>query len=178
MTDQVRIEVDGLRELTRALKGPRFKDVNRQLRQSSRAIATDTLLPLVTRAVAASPAPQAHAMAATVRVHSDRVPVVVVGKVNPRFASGFRHRGESAGSARLRRGSLAAGVVYGPLGGKRATPVAENYYRMPRDASGGVLGRATSDGGGIAEAGTQRYLREYLRILRAAGFDVDHTPGG
>lgn len=175
---EVRIEVDGLRELTRALKGPTFKDVNRELRQAARAIATDTLLPLVRDAVAKSPAPQAHAMAATVRVHSDRVPVVVVGKVNPRFSSGFRHRGESAGSTRIRRGSLAAGVVYGPLGGKRATPAAENYYRMPRDASGGPLGRAVQDNGAIAEGGTERYLKEYLRILRAAGFQVDHTPGG
>lgn len=177
MPDQIRVEIDGLADLTRALKGPAFKDVNRQLRSSARAIATDTLLPLVRQAVAASAAPQAAAMAATVRVHSDRVPVVVVGKVNPRFQSGFRRgRGGgdgSAGASKRRRGSLARGIVMGPLGGRRDTPTPENYYRIGRDPSGGALGRALADGGVVAKAGTARYLTEYVRILRGAGFDVD-----
>lgn len=178
MADQVRIEVDGLRDLTRALKGPAFKDVNKQLRRSARAIAGDLLVPMVRAAVAASPAPQAQAMAATVRPHSDRVPVVVVGKVNPRFASGFRRSGRgggdtSAAGSKRRRGSLARGVVAGPLGGRRDTPAAENYYRIGRDDSWGALGRALRDGGAIAQAGTARYLDEYAKVLRAAGFDVD-----
>lgn len=177
MADGVRIETDGLRELTRALKGPAFKDVNRQLRSSARGIAAEVLLPLVKEAVAASPAPQAAVMAATVRVHSDRVPVVVVGKVNPRFQTGWRRgRGGGDGSAaasKRRRGSLARGVLMGPLGGRRDTPVAENYYRIGRDPSGGTLGRALADGGRIAEAGTTRYLAEYVRILKSAGFEVE-----
>ena len=177
MSDQIRVDVDGLADLTRALRGPAFKDVNRQLRASSRAIAAEVLLPLVRQAVAASGAPQAGAMADTVRVHSDRVPVVVVGKVNPRFTSGFRRgKGGGDGSARaskMRRGSLARGVVMGPLGGRRDTPATENYYRIGRDPSGGALGRALRDGGTVAEAGTARYLAEYVRVLRGAGFDVD-----
>lgn len=175
----VRIKADGLTELTRALKGPQFKDVNKQLRAAARGIAADLLVPLVADAVRHSGAPQADKMAATVRPHSDRVPVVVLGKVNPRFASGFRTSGRrggntSAGSARLRRGSLARGVVAGPLGGHRNTPTAENYYTIGRDPGWGALGRALRTGGPIAEAGTARYLTEYLRILQAAGFTVEH----
>ena len=177
-TDQLRIEADGLRELTAALKGPAFKDVNSELRRAARGIANDVLVPLVSQAVASSGAPQAAAMAATVRAHSDRVPVVVVGKVNPRFSSGFRRPGGSAAQSKARRGSMARGVVSGPLGGRRDTRADENYYRIPRDPSWGALGRALSEGGQIVEAGTQRYLDEYLTILRRAGFDVTHLPGG
>ena len=178
MTDSLRVEASGVRELTSALKGPAFKDVNRQLRKAARGIASDLLVPMVRDAVAASGAPQAAAMADTVRPHSDRVPVVVVGKVNPRFASGFTRRGGTAAQSKARRGSLARGVVAGPLGGRRDTGADENYYRIPRDPSWGALGRALADGGPIAEAGAARYLAEYLRILRAEGFDVTHTPGG
>lgn len=173
MVDAVRVETTGARELTRALKGPAFKDVNRELRHAARGIAADLLVPMVSDAVRRSAAPQAAAMAAAVRPHSDRVPVVVVGKVNPSFGSGFRRRGNSAASTKRRRGSLARGVVSGPAGGHRATQVAENYYRIGRDASWGPLGAALATGGRIAEAGQERYLREYLRILNAAGFHVE-----
>lgn len=165
------VSVGGLTALTRALKGPAFKDVNRELRQFSRLIAQD-IAPLVADAVRASGAPQAAAMAATVRPHSDRVPVVVVGKVNPRFGSGFGHKGESAAQRRMRRGSLARGVVAGGLGGRRDTATAENYYRIPRSNSWGELGRRLASGGIITQAGADLYLRGYLGILKAHGFDV------
>ena len=169
--DGTGVNVDGLRELVAALRGPAFRDVNRELRQFSRLIAAD-IAPLVADAVRASPAPQAAAMAATVRPHSDRVPVVVVGKVNPRFNSGFGHKGESAAQRRMRRGSLARGVVAGPLGGRRDTPAHENYYRIPRSASWGELGRRLRSGGIITQTGADLYLRGYLSILKAHGFDV------
>lgn len=160
-----------MNELVRALKGPAFRDVNKELRVFARQIATD-LTPMVADAVRASGAPQAAAMATTVRPHSDRVPVVVVGKTNPRFGSGFRHKGEDAGRIRARRGALARGVVAGPKGGKRSTPANENYYRIPRDESWGELGRRLRTGGIITEQVCDLYLRGYLGILRAHGFDV------
>lgn len=166
-----RVQTQGLNELVRALKGPAFRDVNRELRTFARQIATD-LTPLVADAVRASGAPQAAAVATTVRPHSDRVPVIVVGKTNPRFATGFRHKGEDSGRIRLRRGALARGVVAGPAGGKRSTPAAENYYQISRDPSWGELGRRLRTGGILTEAAADLYLRGYLGILRAHGFDV------
>lgn len=174
MTGGVDIRVTGLDPLVRALKGPQFKDVNRELRGEAKKIAGDVLLPLVVAAVQQSAAPQAAAMAATARVHSDRVPVVVVGKVNPRL-TGWAHAGESAAQRKARRGSMAAGVLKGPLGGRRDTRAAENYYRVPRSESGGPLGQALAEGGPILAAGERAYLTAYLAVLARHGF---HTEKG
>ena len=162
------LEVLGLRELTAALKGPAFKDVNAELRRFSRLIAVD-LMPGVQAAVRQSPAPQAAAMAATVRVHSDRVPVIVVGKTNPRFSKRWN---TGPADRKKRRGSMARGVVAGGLGGQRATAIDENYYRIPRDPSWGALGAALRTGGLLTEAASDLYIRHYLSALRAHGFDV------
>lgn len=158
--------MSGLAELVSALKGPAFRDINRELRAAAGEIA-QAMAPQVSAAVARSAAPQAPAMANTVRVHSDRVPVVVVGKTNPRFGSGFTRRGSNS---RARRGQLARGVVAGPLGGRRDTRAHENYYRIGRDPAWGVLGRAVT--GPILATVETEYLRAYLRILRAHGFGV------
>jgi hypothetical protein len=107
-------------------------------------------------------------MAQTVRPHSDRVPVVVVGKVNPRFNHKWRRSTDSA----RRRGSLAHGVVYGPLGGKRSTGAHENYYRIGRDSSGGPLGRATRDGS-VFDQACEAYLTQFLAIMKHHGFAAD-----
>lgn len=160
------VQVSGLRELVTALKGPAFKDINRELRAEAKTIA-QSMVPLVSAAVARSAAPQADKMAATVRVHSDRVPVVVVGKVNPRFSSGFTRRGSDS---RKRRGALARGVVMGPLGGRRDTRTHENYYRIHRDPSWGVLGQAVT--GPILTKVEVEYLKAYLKVLTAHGFNA------
>lgn len=160
------VEVDGLAELVRILKGPKFRDVNFALREHAGQIA-ERLMPAAQAATRQSRAPQAHAMAATYRVKRDRVPVLSLGKVNPRFGSGFRRRGASASSTARRRGSLAHGVTYGPKGGP-------NYYRIPRDPSGGPLGAAMRPPGGRAyRQALDAYLRAYLQVLRAAGFQVE-----
>jgi hypothetical protein len=163
-----RVEVTGLEPLVRELKGPLFRDVNKELRSVARLIAKD-LVPGVSQAVAASGAPQARAMAATVRPHSDRVPVVVVGKVNPRFSSPFTRPGSDA---KRRRGSLAHGVVYGPAGGKRNTAVGENYYRIGRDTSGGAVGRTVSTGSVFQQA-CDAYLKQFLAVMKHHGFASD-----
>lgn len=163
------VEVHGLTELTRALRGPMFKEVNKELRAHSKVIALE-ILPLVQSAVARSGAPQATAMAATARVHSDRVPVVVLGKVNPRFVTGFRRKGDTAASTRQRRGSLARGVLAGGAGGKRSTNADEDYYHIPRDESLGVLGRALAASGPIVRKAEDAYIRAWMATLRAHGF--------
>lgn len=165
------VDVIGLQAYVRPLRGKVFKDVNRELRSAAKKIAAD-IRPIIEDAVGQSSAPQASAMARTVRVHSDRVPVVVVGKVNPRFASGFRRPGESATSSKRRRGALAHGVLYGPRGGKRATSVNENYYGIARDNGGGPVGRAVAASGAAMDEARAAYRREYLAILRRYGFTV------
>lgn len=158
------VQVTGLTPLVRELRGPLFRDVNAELRAVSRLIATD-LLPEVRAAVAASAAPQAAAMAATTRVHSDRVPVVAVGKVNPKFSTRFR-----GGDTKRRRGALAHGVVYGPRGGKRSTPAGENYYApQMRDPSGGALGESMRNGPIFDEA-CAAYLKQWLAAMKHHGF--------
>jgi hypothetical protein len=168
---QAAIKVTGLQSYVKPLKGKVFKDVNRELRVVSKKIAAD-ILPIVEQATRSSQAPQAAAMSRTVRVHSDRVPVVVIGKVNPRFARPFRRPGQSAAESKRRRGALAHGVVYGPRGGRRDTSAAENYYRIPRDDSGGPVGRSVTSSGAAMDQARESYLREYVRVLRHYGFDV------
>jgi predicted dehydrogenase len=164
------VKVIGLQAYLKPLKGKVFKDVNRELRMASKRIALD-ILPTIVDATGQTGAPQSAAMARTVRVHSDRVPVVVIGKVNPRFASGFRRAGSSAAQSKMRRGALAHGVVYGPKGGKRSTPANENYYRKRRDETGGAVGRAMRSGPAVKTA-QESYRREYYAILRRYGFKV------
>lgn len=166
------IKVIGLDAYVRPLKGKVFKDVNRELRSAAKGIAAE-IAPVIVEAVKQSGAPQSPAMARTVRVHSDRVPVVVIGKVNPQFASSkFRRAGQSAKVSKMRRGALAHGVVYGPRGGRKDTRVAENYYRIRRDDSGGPVGRSVASSGPAMRRAQDAYLREYAAILRRYGFVV------
>lgn len=167
------IDVDGLRPLLKELKGPLFRDVNRELRAHAYGIAKE-MAPQIAVAVAQSPAPQAAAVAATVRAHSDRIPVVAVGKTNPKLKGftrrGTRRDGKPRADPKARRGQLAHGVVYGPLGGRRATGVHENYYRTPRDVSGGVLGRSLDPSGPVFARAAEQYLDAFQKVLTRHGF--------
>lgn len=161
------IRVTGLQPLIRELKGPLFKDANRELRTAAKGIAQD-MVPHVAAAVRAADAPQAAALATTVRAHSDRVPVVVVGKVNPWKGAKWRRRGQTAAESKLRRGALAHGVVYGPKGGKKSTPAQENYYKIPRNSDGGAFRRALD--GRVMDKATEAYLAAYADVMRRHGF--------
>lgn len=163
------VDIQGLTPLIATLKGPLFKDVNRELRTEAKTIA-QTLVPVIAAGVAQGDAPQSRALAETVRAHSDRVPVVVIGKVNPKFGSGFRNKNDTAKGNKLRRGSLAHGVVYGPKGGHRATPPNENYYRTGRDESGGRLGFILSEAGPAMEAACAAYLQAFSKVMTKHGF--------
>lgn len=157
------VEVTGLRELVAELKGPMFKNVNKELRQYSKLIATD-IKPLVEQGVRESSAPQADALAKTVRVVSDRVPVVSVGRTNPPL-KGWRGKGTAAGNKR-RRGAMAHGVVYGGF-----TP---NYYVKGRDDTGGSLGKALQANGKILKEAEELYLRFYFATLKAHGWGMSN----
>lgn len=163
----VAVQITGLQPLVAQLNGPMFRDVNRELRAVSRLIALD-LIPEVQAAVRRSGAAQAAAMADTVRAHSDRVPVIVIGKVNPRFSTRFTRKGPNSAS-KARRGSLAHGVVYGPAGGARSTPEAENYYRIPRDDTGGPVGGSLRHGP-IFDKACDAYLKQWLATMQHHGF--------
>lgn len=161
------VEVEGLVPLVKELKGPLFRDVNRALRYAARDIA-DEMVPHISLAVRLSPAPQAKAMSATVRSKPDRIPVVIIGRVNPKFSTRFTRSGSDS---KKRRGSMAHGVVYGPAGGKRSTPTNENFYKIPRDESGGALGKTLKSGTVIRQAEIA-YLEAFLEILADHGFDT------
>ena len=152
-----------MRELVAELRGPMFKDINKDLRAFSKLIATD-MKPFVEDAVRRSNAPQAAAMAKTVRIHSDRVPVVAVGKTNPPL-KGWKGKHPDAGKNRRRRGAMAHGVLAGPKGGP-------NYYGIPRDPSFGPLGRALREGSPLMREAEEAYLRFYMSTLRARGWDT------
>lgn len=173
-----RIQLEGMKPLLDELAElGRNKDLNRELRSNARLIATNTLLPAVVDAVSKGQAPQARVMAQTARVVSDRVPVVALGRVNPKFQHKWTRKGESAARRRERRGSMSRGVVVGPLGGHRETSAQENYYRIPRDPSGGPLGRAMREGGGLLEEGKRAYLAAYVHVLKRHGFDSKIAAG-
>jgi len=162
------MRVTGLKAYVVPLRGKVFKDVNRDLRVVSKKIATE-IRPDVVAAVRSSRAPQAWPLSATTRVKSDRVPVLSVGAVNPRFTTPWRRSGQSAAQSKKRRGALAHGVVYGTKGGKRKG--GGDYYHIGRDESGGPLGK-TLNGGRAMRRARASYKREYLKVLRRYGFDV------
>lgn len=163
------VQVHGLVELVRELKGPTFRDVNAALRLHARSIADD-LAPHIRLAVRLSPAPQARGMSDTIRTKNDRLPVVVIGKVNPKFSTEKRFTRRTGNSAR-RRGAIAHGVIYGPKGGHPAGPGGVNFYRIGRDDSGGALGRSLKQGPMMQRA-SDAYLDAYTNVLRAHGFKV------
>lgn len=173
-----RIQIEGMKPLLDELAEiGRNKDLNRELRSNARLIATNTLLPAVVEAVSQGAAPQSRVMAQTARVVSDRVPVVALGRVNPKFSTRWTRKGETGPERRRRRGSMARGVVVGPLGGHRDTAAQENYYKVPRDPSGGPLGRAMREGGALLEEGRKAYLAAYVHVLKRHGFDSKMRAG-
>ena len=172
------LQVQGLHPLIAELKGPMFRQINNELRAEAMEIAED-LRPGIAAAVRRSAAPQAGKVAHTTRVGRDRIPVVSIGKTQPKL-SGLTSRkrrkrekpgGDFIGSDPKRnRGSIAHGVVYGPLGGHRATTRHENYYRIARDNTGGPVGRALREGGHLFNEACEAYLKAFQHVLRRHGF--------
>lgn len=176
------VEVLGLTAWVTALKGPAFKDVNRALRAESYEIATQ-IVPEVEDALKLSKAPQAERFVGTVKAKSDRVPVVVIGKTNPKLKGfsrrGPRRSGKPRMDAKWRRGAMAHGIIYGPNSGSpaRVAPAPSagrprpGNYRMGRDRSGGAVMRSIESGQAF-EGATEAYFEAYRRVLRAAGINL------
>lgn len=168
------IEVLGLTAWVSALKGPAFRQVNEALRGEAMRIAT-TLIPEVEKAISLSSAPQAPAMKGTVRARRDRVPVLSIGATNPKFRNRqgrkppFTRSGSGALAAKLRRGAIAHGIVYGTKGGHPRG--GGDYYQIPRDESGGPVGRYISRGAAFDKA-ADAYFEAYRRVLAEQGITL------
>ena len=104
---------DVLRRLTDLGKGRKVIE-NSIMRDMSHS-AAQRLVPTVEAAIRRSPAPQAAAVAGTVRAKRDRMIVVQAGATNPKL-SGFKRNSKN----KFWRGSIAWGVAVGP--GPRRSP--------------------------------------------------------
>lgn len=160
------VEVVGLVELVKDLKGPLWRSTNNELRGEAMEIAK-TVEPLIADVVRSSRAPQAAAFVPTVRAKRDRVPVVAIGAINPKLRK-FTRRGAGPEASRRRRGSMAHGILFGPAGGHRTAATPVNYYRIPRDE--GFLSRALAENGPVLEAATRAYLDAFQTVMERNGW--------
>lgn len=175
------IEVLGLKAWVSKLKGPEFRDVNNALRNEAVKIA-ESLVPEVQAALKQSKAPQAPAMVDTVKPKRDRVPVLAIGAINPKFSkvkgksgrpvSGFTRRGKGALYHRKRRGAIAHGVIFGTKGGHLKG--GGDYYGIPRSESGGAFGRYV-ESGPLFDAACAAYFDAYKKVLHRHGLDLNGT---
>lgn len=142
------VDIHGLKEVQRLLARIAREDLNpakRDLRQGTKVIANDVLIPALKMSARASGVPIAPAMADTMRTRTDRIINVRVGAVNPKL-SGFkkgqgvdkavldaagkrvkgkrvknmRRRGNAAASSQGYRTTLAWGSERGPWPDGRA----------------------------------------------------------
>jgi len=174
------IEVLGLKAWVTKLKGPEFRDVNNALRAEAVKIA-ESLVPEVQKALGTSKAPQAKAMQDTVKPKRDRVPVLAIGAINPKFSkvkrggrevSAFTRRGKGAEYHRRRRGAIAHGVIFGTKGGHLKG--GGDYYGIPRSESGGSFGRYIESGPAF-DAACEAYFNAYKKVLRQNGLNLNGT---
>jgi hypothetical protein len=161
-----------------------FADINKALRNEAYLIAQG-LVPMVQLIVRESGAAQAQAFVPTVKAKRDRLPLVAIGAVNPKFTNAAKRRGNTAkftrrGSgpeaSRQRRGSMAHGILFGPKGGHRSTSGTENYYGIPRRE--GYLAHALDEFGVVTRHASALYLESYLRVLRTHGWGSDEVKNG
>lgn len=116
-------------------------ETNRELRQESKAIAQQVVIPQLKRAARSSRAPLARAFAETARAKADRVIVVQIGGVNPPLSGFKRGRGEKRATSKTHTGrdatsknyrtSMAWGSEFGPFPWHDV-----NNYGVPRNEAG------------------------------------------
>lgn len=140
------------RDLDYRLGVANARAASRELARATRVITQDIVIPALATYANASGVPIAPAMAETARAVNDRIPVVKVGKTQPKL-SGFR-RTKKAGRADLAkiRGALAWGSEGGnptpkhwPGKAGRAVPGRPgwkvpgdvNHYKVPRNTGSG-----------------------------------------
>ncbi len=157
------VDIHGLAEVKRVLRLIAREDLNvanRELRQGTKRIANDVLIPALKQSARASGVPIAPAMADTMRTRTDRIINVRVGAVNPKL-SGFkkgrgtqkrRRRGNAAASSQGYRTTLAWGSERGPWPNGRAVKKngkpgkRVNHYKVGRSRSHWVASGANAPG--------------------------------
>jgi hypothetical protein len=125
----VTVKTIGLQKLDAFLRDQiAAEDLNpakKELRQGTKVIGNDVVIPALKAGAEASGVPQAPAMAATARVRSDRIVFVRIGGVNPKL-SGFKRgigparRAAGGKTSQSHRTSLAWGSDKGPHPDARA----------------------------------------------------------
>lgn len=159
----MKADIHGLAEVRRLLARIAREDLNvanRELRQGTKRIANDVLIPALKQSARASGVPIAPKMADTLRTRTDRFIHVRVGAVNPKL-SGFkkgqgtqkiRRRGNASASSQGYRTTLAWGSELGPWpnghavkkDGSKGAPV--NHYKVGRSRSHWVASGANAPG--------------------------------
>lgn len=141
----------------------------RELRKQTRIMTKEVIIPAI-RAAATTPFEQE--IAKTAVAVNDWIPVVKVGKTQPRGLSGWKYvpQGERA----RMKGTLAYGAEYGPKGGHRKGRYRGrgiNYYGRPRRESGYFITPA------MASANvTRRVIQGYAAVVDAVFYQF--TRGG
>lgn len=155
----------------------------RELRQGTKKIANEVLIPALKMSARASGVPIAPKMADTMRTRTDRIINVRVGAVNPKL-SGFkkgrgtqnmRRRGNAAASSQGYRTTLAWGSERGPWpggyavkkDGSKGAPV--NHYAVGRSRSHWVASGAQAPG--TWQSLKRAYQNLLNQILRDYGAD-------
>jgi hypothetical protein len=129
------------------------KDTNAQLRIAAKECATDLAM-LLKMNVIGSPAPQTKLVAASVKVKSDRTPVVTVGGSKK---VGRAYKSRKGGTRRAPAGQLLWGVEYGDKHGRFAGRNPDGHWIKPTVRQ-------------FAETGAiPKYKTAVIRILTDAG---------
>ena len=156
-----RVEVLGAKDLSLFLKDQiidgALNVANRDLRQGTKEIANEILIPAIKSAAAVSGVPQAEKMAETAFTRSDRIVFVSIGRKNPKL-SGYKR-----GTPQRVRTSLAWGSDLGPYPGSK-----KNVYQVPRNENGYWARKTATDPAVFAKV-TQAYSDLMFKILNKYG---------
>lgn len=179
------VSVENLKEVTRLLDQIAREDLNpakRDLRQGTKDIANNYLIPALTMSAFSSGVPIAPAMAGTMRTRTDRFVTVRVGAVNPKGLRGFRagvgnrradarreamllagRKPRGSGTSQSYRTTLAWGSERGPY-----DTDGTNHYAVPQNKRGYWVQPGVNAHGTLG-AVRQAYMNLLDRILRDYG---------
>jgi len=145
----VRVLFDALRNVDAELR----KNTNAELRLAAKECAAE-LASMLKRNTVNSPAPQTRLVELSVKVKSDRVPVVTVGGTRK---VGRAYQSRKGGKKRAVAGALLWGVEFGDKHGRFAPRNESGYWIRPTVAEFSKTGAIDT------------YKRAVVRILNSAG---------
>lgn len=152
----VYVDDTDVRVLFNALKNVQAdlrKNTNAQLREAAKECANDLALLLKANTIG-SPAPQTRLVASSIKVKSDRTPVVQVGGTK---RVGRAYKSRKGGTRRAPAGQLLWGVEFGDKAGRFASRNSEGYWIRPTVKQFAQLGAIG------------KYQRAVVNILKDAG---------